>query len=60
MTPPGYMDSDLDIARSTKPMKIEEVVEQLGLAPSDLIMHGPHIAKVSWQSLSSLKIKQEG
>ena len=60
MTPPGYMDSDLDIARSAKPMKIEEVAEQLGLAPSDLIMHGPHIAKVSWESLSSGKSNKRG
>ena len=60
MAPPGYVDSDLDIARSAKPMKIEEVAEQLGLTPSDLIMHGPHIAKVSWQSLSSLKTNKRG
>ena len=60
MAPPGYVDSDLEIARSTKPMKIEQVAEQLGLTPSDLIMHGPHIAKVSWQSLSSLKTNKRG
>ena len=60
MAPPGYVDSDLEIARSTKPMKIEQVAEQLGLTPSDLIMHGPHIAKVSWQSLSSRKTNKRG
>ena len=60
MAPPGYVDSDLEIARSTKPMKIEEVAEQLGLTPSDLIMHGPHIAKVSWESLSSGKSNKRG
>ena len=60
MAPPGYVDSDLEIARSTKPMKIEQGAEQLGLTPSDLIMHGPHIAKVSWQSLSSLKTNKRG
>ena len=54
------MDSDLDIARSAEPMKIEEVADQLGLAPSDLIMHGPHIAKVSWESLSSGKSSKKG
>ena len=52
MTPPVTMDSDLDIARA-EPMNIEEVAKQLGLASSDLILHGPHIAKVSWKSLSS-------
>ena len=60
MAPPGYVDSDLDIARSAKPMKIEEVAKQLGLTPSDLIMHGPHIAKVTWQSLSSGKSNKRG
>ena len=54
------MDSDLDIARSAKPMKIEKVAEQLGLTPDDLIMHGPHIAKVCWQSLSSGKSNKRG
>ena len=47
------MDSDLEIARAAKPMKIDEVANQLGLASSDLILHGPHIAKVSWDALSS-------
>jgi len=47
------MDSDLDIARAAEPTNIEEVAKQLGLASSDLILHGPHIAKVSWKSLSS-------
>ena len=46
------MDSDLDIARAADPGPIESVAEQLGLERSDLIMHGPHIAKVSWESLS--------
>ena len=53
MAPPVTMDSDLDIARAAEPTNIEEVAEQLGLASSDLILHGPHIAKVSWKSLSS-------
>ena len=54
------MDSDLEIARAAKPMKIEEVANQLGLASSDLILHGPHIAKVSWESLSSGKSSKKG
>ena len=53
MAPPVTMDSDLDIARAAEPTNIEEVAKQLGLASSDLILHGPHIAKVSWNSLSS-------
>ena len=54
------MDSDLDIARATEPMNIEEVAKQLGLASSDLIFHGPHIAKVSWRALSSGLVNQKG
>ena len=54
------MDSDLDIARATEPMNIEEVAKQLGLASSDLIFHGPHIAKVSWRALSSGLVNKKG
>ena len=60
MAPPENMDSDLDIARAAEPMKIEKVAEQLGLARSDLIMHGPHIAKVSWDALSSGISEEKG
>ena len=60
MAPPGDMDSDLDIARAAEPMKIEEVANQLGLASSDLILHGPHIAKVSWDALSSGMSNKKG
>ena len=52
MSSQSSMDSDLDIARAADPGPIESVAEQLGLERSDLIMHGPHIAKVSWESLS--------
>ena len=34
------MDSDLDIARATEPMNIEEVAKQLGRYRGDLIFHG--------------------
>jgi len=45
------MDSDLDIARDATHKPIEGIAEQLGLSRSDLILHGPHIAKISWDSL---------
>ena len=51
------MDSDLDIARSATMRPIEEVAEQLGLARSDLILHGPNIAKINWETI---KAKQNG
>ena len=54
------MDSDLDIARAAEPMKIEEVAKQLGLTSSDLILHGPHIAKVSWEALSRGQANKRG
>ena len=60
MAPPGTMDSDLDIARAAEPMKIEEVAKQLGLTSSDLILHGPHIAKVSWEALSRGQANKRG
>lgn len=53
MTSTDNMDSDLDIARTAKPKHIEDVADQLGLSRSDLILHGPHIAKVSADALSS-------
>ena len=36
---------------------IEAVAEQLGLARSDLILQGPHVAKVNWETI---KAKQNG
>ena len=51
------MDSDLDIARNATMRPIEEVAEQLGLARSDLILHGPHIAKINWETI---KTKRNG
>ena len=51
------MDSDLDIARSATMRPIEAVAEQLGLARSDLILHGPHVAKINWETI---KAKQNG
>ena len=52
------MDSDIDIARAANPMHIENIANQLGLSRSDLIMHGPNVAKVSWNSLKN-KSKNE-
>ena len=51
------MDSDLDIARSATMRPIEAVAEQLGLARSDLILHGPHVAKINWETI---KAKRNG
>tara|TARA_B100001113_G_scaffold89742_2_gene71796 strand:+ start:17086 stop:18801 length:1716 start_codon:yes stop_codon:yes gene_type:complete len=47
------MDSDIEIARAAIPRPIETVAEQLGLSRNDLIMHGPNVAKISWNSLKN-------
>ena len=54
------MDSDLDIARSATMRPIEEVAEQLGLARSDLILHGPHIAKINWETIKAKRNGKSG
>ena len=54
------MDSDLDIARSATMRPIEGVAEQLGLARSDLILHGPHIAKVNWETIKAKRNGKSG
>ncbi len=54
------MDSDLDIARSATMRPIEEVAEQLGLVRSDLILHGPHIAKINWETIKAKRNGKSG
>ena len=54
------MDSDLEIARKATMRPIEEVAEQLGLARSDLVLHGPHIAKVNWETIKSKRNSDSG
>ena len=54
------MDSDLEIARKATMRPIEEVAEQLGLARSDLVLHGPHIAKINWEAIQKKKKSDSG
>lgn len=54
------MDSDLDIARAAKPAAIEEIAKQLNLDRSDLILQGPHIAKISWKALQKNITNKQG
>ena len=53
------MESDLEIARRAAMRPIGEIGSQLGLSESDLLMYGPHIAKVNWNSVKS-KTDSEG
>ena len=54
------MDSALEIARKATMRPIEEVAEQLGLARSDLVLHGPHIAKINWEAIQKKKKSDSG
>ena len=47
------MDSDMEIARAANPEHIETIANHLGLSRNDLIMHGPNVAKISWNSLKN-------
>jgi formate--tetrahydrofolate ligase len=52
--------SDLDIARATQPLPIQEVAKQLGLAPEELHPYGRHKAKISLSALERLREKPSG
>ena len=54
------MDSDLDIARRAEPRPIEEIAAKLGLSSSDLIMQGPTIAKIKWETMKSRSSGKQG
>jgi formate--tetrahydrofolate ligase len=54
------MDSDLDIARRAKARPIEEIALKLGLSSSDLILQGPTIAKIQWETMKSKSSSKKG
>jgi formate--tetrahydrofolate ligase len=54
------MDSDLDIARRAEPRPIEEIAAKLGLSSSDLIIQGPTIAKIKWETMKSRSSGKQG
>ena len=54
------MDSDLDIARRAEPRPIEEIASKLGLSTSDLIMQGPTVAKIQWNTMKSKSSSRQG
>ena len=54
------MDSDLDIARRAEPRPIEEIASKLGLSTSDLIMQGPTVAKIQWNTMKSKSSSKQG
>src|SRR5512136_762735 len=40
------MPTDIEIAQTAKMRPITDVAADLGIGPEDLVLHGPHIAKV--------------
>lgn len=52
--------TDLEIARSRKPLPIQEIAKQLGLAPDELYPYGKYKGKVSLTALDRLKTKPQG
>ena len=54
------MKSDLEIARDVDLKPIAEVAESIGLSPSDLRLHGRHVAKVTWERVKSNAASKPG
>ncbi|MCF7912731.1 MAG: formate--tetrahydrofolate ligase [Candidatus Cloacimonetes bacterium] len=54
------MRSDLEIANSIKPLKINEIARILGLKESDLEHYGEYKAKLKLSTLETLKHKPKG
>ncbi|WP_455242069.1 formate--tetrahydrofolate ligase [Petrachloros mirabilis] len=52
--------TDIEIARSCKPLPIQEIGKQLGLSPEELFPYGRFKGKVSLSALERLKGKPQG
>ena len=52
--------TDLDIARATQPLPIQEIAKQLGLSPDELHPYGRHKGKISLSALERLRDKPSG
>jgi formate--tetrahydrofolate ligase len=52
--------TDIEIARSFKPAPIQEIGQQLGLAPDELYPYGRYKGKVTLQALDRLNTKPQG
>jgi len=48
------MPSDIEISQSVTPLPIEKIAEACGLLPSEVELHGPHMAKVRLEVLNRL------
>ena len=52
--------TDLNIARATHPLPIQEIAKQLGLSPDELHPYGRHKGKISLSALERLRDKPSG
>lgn len=52
--------TDIEIARSCKPLPIQEIGKQLGLSPDELFPYGRYKGKVALAALDRLKSKPQG
>ena len=52
--------TDIEIARSFKPVPIQEIGQQLGLAPDELYPYGRYKGKVTLRALDRLNTKRQG
>jgi formate--tetrahydrofolate ligase len=52
------MKSDIEISQSVAPLPITKIAELAGLLPSEVELHGPHMAKVRLEVLD--RVKQRG
>ena len=52
------MKSDIEIARETPLMKIEEIARKVGIDPEHIFHYGHYIAKVDLSQIDEEKIKK--
>ena len=54
------MESDLEIARRAELRPVTDVAESIGIESEDLQLHGPSIAKVTWNRLRDVDESRRG
>ncbi len=54
------MKTDIEIARSVRPQPIDEIAASLDIPPAALYHYGPHIAKLSHDTVAALKSRPRG
>ena len=52
--------TDIEIARSYKPLPLQEIAKRIGLSPDELYPHGRYKGKVALAALDRLKGKPQG